>query len=46
LAFRDYLRADPEQTQRYADLKLHARAMPPATGNATRSSSGSSLGVF
>jgi len=24
LAFRDYLRAHPEQTQRYADLKLHA----------------------
>jgi GrpB-like predicted nucleotidyltransferase (UPF0157 family) len=24
LAFRDYLRAHPEQTQRYGDLKLHA----------------------
>ena len=24
LAFRDYLRAHPQQTQRYADLKLHA----------------------
>jgi GrpB-like predicted nucleotidyltransferase (UPF0157 family) len=24
LAFRDYLRTHPEQTQRYADLKLHA----------------------
>ena len=22
--FRDYLRAHPEQTQRYTDLKLHA----------------------
>ena len=24
LAFRDYLRAHPKQTQRYAELKLHA----------------------
>jgi GrpB-like predicted nucleotidyltransferase (UPF0157 family) len=28
LAFRDYVRAHPEQTQRYADLKLHAAQDP------------------